>query len=63
MSSSKVCQLERDLQQCLDEKEDLVTERDVHKTKYERLNKELNLMMKGDENRLIDIDALNMENK
>ena len=47
----------------LDEKEELVTERDVYKTKYERLNQELNYILKGDENRVVDIDALVMENK
>lgn len=47
----------------LDEKEELVTERDVYKTKYERLNQELNYILKGDENRVVDIDAVVMENK
>ncbi len=56
-------QLERDLQQVLDEKEELVTERDVFKTKFERLNQELNYILKGEENRIVDIDALVMENK
>lgn len=56
-------QLERDLQTVLDEKEEHVTERDVYKTKYERLNQELNYILKGDENRVVDIDALVMENK
>ena len=56
-------QLERDLQQVLDEKEELVTERDVYKNKHERLNQELNYILKGDENRIVDIDALSMENK
>ena len=56
-------QLERDLQTVLDEKEELVTERDVYKTKHERLNTELHYILKGDENRVVDIDALIMENK
>lgn len=60
---SQFQQLERDLQQVLDEKEELVTERDVYKNKYERLNQELNYILKGDENRIVDIDALSMENK
>jgi len=47
----------------LDEKEEHVTERDVYKTKYERLNQELNYILKGDENRVVDIDAIIMENK
>ncbi|XP_013402327.1 coiled-coil domain-containing protein 149 [Lingula anatina] len=59
----KVLVAERDVQQVLDEKEDLETERDAYKTKYERLNRELNYILKGDENRILDIDALSMENK
>ena len=38
-------------------------ERDAYKTKYDRLNQELNYILKGDENRIVDIDALVMENK
>ncbi|XP_046573887.1 LOW QUALITY PROTEIN: coiled-coil domain-containing protein 149-B-like [Haliotis rubra] len=56
-------QLERDLQQVLDEKEEQVTERDAYKTKYERLNTELNYILKGDEKKIVDIDALVNENK
>lgn len=59
----KYLQLERDLQQVLDEKEEQETEREAYKTKYERLNTELNFILKGDENRILDIDALVMENK
>ena len=55
--------MERDLQQVLDEKEEQETERDIYKNKYERLNQELNYILKGDENRILDIDALSMENK
>ena len=61
--SEQVEQIERDLQQVLDEKEEQETERDVYKSKYERLNQELNYILKGDENRIVDIDALSMENK
>jgi len=56
-------QLERDLQQVMDEKEDLVTERDVYRVKYDRLNKELHYILKGDERRVLDVDALIMENR
>lgn len=56
-------QLERDLQQVLDEKQEQETERDAYKTKYERLNQELNYILKGDERRVVDLDALIMENK
>ncbi|WAR22289.1 CC149-like protein [Mya arenaria] len=62
-SNEKYVQLERDLQTVLDEKEELVTARDVYRNKYERLNTELTYILKGDENRLLDIDALIMENK
>ncbi|XP_067947080.1 coiled-coil domain-containing protein 149-like [Watersipora subatra] len=56
-------QLERDMKQILDSKEELETERDAYKTKYERLNAELNFIMRGDEKQLLDIDGLLMENK
>jgi len=56
-------QLERDLQQVMDEKEELVTERDVYRLKYDRLNKELHYILKGDERRVLDVDALIMENR
>jgi len=56
-------QLERDLQQVMDEKEELVTERDVYQLKYDRLNKELHFILKGDERRVLDVDALIMENR
>lgn len=59
----QIAQLERDVQQVLDEKEEQETERDVFKNKYERLNQEVNYILKGDENRIVDIDALVMENK
>ena len=47
----------------MDEKEELVTERDVYRLKYDRLNKELHYILKGDERRVLDIDALIMENR
>ena len=59
----QVVQLERDLQQVIDEKQDLETERDAYRHKYDRLNTELNYILKGDEKRVVDIDALIMENK
>ena len=59
----QVVQLERDLQQVLDEKQDLVTERDAYRHKHARLNVELNYILKGDERRVVDIDALITENK
>lgn len=62
-SREEINQLERDLQQVIDEKEELVTERVAYKSKYDRLNQELNYILKGDEKRIVDIDALSMENK
>lgn len=62
-SREEYLQLERDLQTVLDEKQEFVTERDAYKTKYDRLNQELNYILKGNENRIVDIDALVMENK
>ena len=56
-------QLEQDIKQLLDMKEELETERDTYKSKYNRLNKEVNFIMRGDEKHVVDIDALIMENK
>lgn len=47
----------------LDLKEELETERDTYKSKYNRLNTELNFIMRGDEKHVVDIDALIMENR
>jgi ElaB/YqjD/DUF883 family membrane-anchored ribosome-binding protein len=60
---SQCTQLGTDLQAVLDEKEELVTERDAYKCKVHRLNHELNALLKGDKKRLVDIDALVMENR
>lgn len=60
---TKYTQLQSDLQVLLDEKEELITERDAYKCKVHRLNHELNALLKGDTNKVIDIDALIMDNK
>lgn len=60
---AKYTQLQSDLQVLLDEKEELITERDAYKCKVHRLNHELNALLKGDVNKVIDIDALIMDNK
>lgn len=57
----KNAQLQFDFRSLLDEKEDIVNERDVFKCKAHRLNHELNVAMKGDG--AIDIDGLILENK
>jgi len=51
------------MKQLFDEREELVTERDTYKAKYNRLNEELNYILRGDEKHLVDIDALTMENR
>nr|XP_039262962.1 coiled-coil domain-containing protein 149-B-like [Styela clava] len=46
-----------------DQVTELSSERDEFRLKAERLNNELNFMLNGDKKRIIDIDALCMENK
>lgn len=54
-------QMKFDFRSLLDEKEEIVNERDVYKCKAHRLNHELNIALKGDGS--VDIDALVLENK
>uniref|UniRef100_A0A1B6GJD2 Coiled-coil domain-containing protein 149 n=1 Tax=Cuerna arida TaxID=1464854 RepID=A0A1B6GJD2_9HEMI len=61
--SSRVCQLEADLRGVLDEKQELITERESYLCKLARLNHQLNVLLKSDTSRLIDIDAIVMDNK
>lgn len=56
-------QLELDMKQLLDEREELVNERDTYKTKHSRLNDEMNYIMRGDDKHVIDIDSLIVENR
>lgn len=58
-------QLKFDIKSVLDEKEEIVTERDAYKCKAHRLNYELNIAMKNDgpAAKLVDLDALILENK
>ncbi|KAG9479658.1 hypothetical protein GDO78_011601 [Eleutherodactylus coqui] len=55
--------LEHDLREALDELEDVKQERSFFQDKSERLNQELNHVLGGHEKRIIDIDALCMENR
>ncbi|XP_064424461.1 coiled-coil domain-containing protein 149-A [Latimeria chalumnae] len=55
--------LEHDLQAALDELQDVKVERSFYQEKTERLNQELNHILGGHENRIIDVDALCMENR
>ncbi|KAL1270553.1 hypothetical protein QQF64_029569 [Cirrhinus molitorella] len=56
-------ELEHSLKTLSDELQDLKAERTVFKEKAERLNLELNHILGGQEKRIIDVDALCMENK
>ncbi|XP_055981553.1 coiled-coil domain-containing protein 149 [Sorex fumeus] len=55
--------LEHDLQSSVDELQDVKEERSSYQDKVERLNQELNHILGGHENRIIDVDALCMENR
>ncbi|XP_058840601.1 coiled-coil domain-containing protein 149-like [Topomyia yanbarensis] len=61
----KNAQLQYDFRSLLDEKEDLVTERDAYKCKAHRLNHELGVVLKGDKSQatILDVDGLILENK
>ncbi|XP_010280122.1 PREDICTED: coiled-coil domain-containing protein 149, partial [Phaethon lepturus] len=54
--------LRYDLQAALDELQDVKEERSFYQDKSDRLNQELNHVLGGHENRIIDVDALCMEN-
>uniref|UniRef100_A0A672NH63 Coiled-coil domain-containing protein 149-A-like n=1 Tax=Sinocyclocheilus grahami TaxID=75366 RepID=A0A672NH63_SINGR len=56
-------ELEHSLKTLSDELQDVKAERTVFKEKAERLNLELNHILGGQEKRIIDVDALCMENK
>ncbi|XP_071663466.1 coiled-coil domain-containing protein 149 isoform X2 [Patagioenas fasciata] len=55
--------LRHDLQATLDELQDVKEERSFYQDKSDRLNQELNHVLGGHENRIIDVDALCMENR
>ncbi|XP_072262477.1 coiled-coil domain-containing protein 149 isoform X3 [Pyxicephalus adspersus] len=55
--------LEHDLRAALDELQDVKQERSFFQDKAERLNQELNHVLGGHEKRIIDVDALCMENR
>ncbi|XP_023242902.1 coiled-coil domain-containing protein 149-like [Centruroides sculpturatus] len=59
----KCFMLEKDLQAVLDEKEELVTARDAYCHKVDRLNHQLNCMLRGDKEQIVDIDAILMDNR
>ncbi|GFS88299.1 coiled-coil domain-containing protein 149 [Nephila pilipes] len=59
----KCMQLTQDLEAVLDEKEELITSRDQYVHKYERLNQQMNYILRGDRQKPVDIDGVLMENK
>uniref|UniRef100_A0A1B0CZ20 Uncharacterized protein n=2 Tax=Phlebotomus papatasi TaxID=29031 RepID=A0A1B0CZ20_PHLPP len=61
----KNAQLRYDFRSLLDEKEEVITERDAFKCKVHRLNHELSVALKGSESQIkvLDIDSLVRENK
>ncbi|XP_077294276.1 coiled-coil domain-containing protein 149 isoform X2 [Arctopsyche grandis] len=72
MSNKKIEQTQADLKSMLDEKEDLINERDAYKCKLHRLNHQLmialsrnksNCLDRSQSGLLLDIDALVMENR
>lgn len=59
----QISQLQSDLQAMLDEKEELIKERDAFKCKVHRLNHELGVLLKVEQGPLLDGDALITENR
>ncbi|CAF0725317.1 unnamed protein product [Didymodactylos carnosus] len=62
-SSERINTLENDLKLIVCQKEELEIERDSFKTKYMKLNQELNKMLHGDEKRVVDIESVISENR
>ncbi|VDQ08103.1 unnamed protein product [Trichobilharzia regenti] len=54
----KLSEVKRELSRCLDEKQEIATERDIYRNKCDRLNNELNYILSGDERKIVDIDTL-----
>ncbi|XP_055541982.1 coiled-coil domain-containing protein 149 [Wyeomyia smithii] len=61
----KNAQLQYDIRSLIDEKEEIVVERDAYKCKAHRLNHELSVVLKGDKSQqqILDVDGLILENK
>ncbi|XP_051866307.1 coiled-coil domain-containing protein 149-like isoform X2 [Pristis pectinata] len=55
--------LDHDYQAAVDELQDVKAERFFYQEKSDRLNQEINHILGGHENRIIDVDALCMENR
>ncbi|CAH8441335.1 unnamed protein product [Heterobilharzia americana] len=59
----QLSEVKRELSRCLDEKQEITTERDIYRNKCDRLNNELNYILSGDERKIVDIDTLITESK
>ena len=63
LTQMKYSKLKQDLQSLLDEREDLVQERDAYKCKVHRLNHSMSALLKSDSHKYIDLDCIVAENK
>jgi hypothetical protein len=61
--SLQISELDNDLKLVMCQKEELEIERDSFKTKYSKLNQELNKMLNGNDKRVIDIELVLSENR
>lgn len=59
----KITQLDNDLKVLVCQKEELEIERDSFKTKYSKLNQELNKMLNANGKQIIDIESVLSENR
>ncbi|CAF3960307.1 unnamed protein product, partial [Adineta steineri] len=62
-ANERINQLDNDLKLIVCQKEELEIERDSFKTKYSKLNQELNKMLNGNEKHVIDIEHILSENR
>ncbi|CAF1346612.1 unnamed protein product [Adineta steineri] len=62
-ANERISQLDNDLKLIVCQKEELEIERDSFKTKYSKLNQELNKMLNGNEKHVIDIEHILSENR
>ncbi|XP_072352603.1 coiled-coil domain-containing protein 149-A isoform X2 [Scyliorhinus torazame] len=62
-TSEQIERLDHDYQAAMDELQDVKVERSFYQEKSDRLNQEINHILGGHENRIIDVDALCMENR
>ncbi|CAF1060551.1 unnamed protein product [Rotaria sordida] len=62
-SNERINQLDNDLKLIVCQKEELEIERDSFKTKYSKLNQELNKILNGNEKHIVDIELVLSENR